>query len=256
MKNLGQKILLQVFCHPAWTSFIIAVVLVPLSVFFFVTEVGTDTPVKEGLLILIIVLGFFGIWAGLGFALYSNSEKYVTYTTTTDESIILLRVSSEGKVIETGTAMWGTERIYKIKKPYCWQHYPRQKDRILVETNIISENLFGRTIIPVEIDIRLNGDFDWQEIYDKVIKSMNEENIDEFVRKTLLASAKTNQKEVDNLTQQHAERKISDIVLLNKVGELIDIPRNLFKNCRRDTEPGILLKEPTVKVCKGVSCET
>ncbi len=254
MKNLSQKILLRVFCHPAWTSCIIAVVVVSLSVFFFVTEVGTDTNLKEGLLILIIFFGFFGIWSGLGFALYNNSEKYITYTT--DESITLLRVSSEGKVIEIGTAMWGTERIYKIRKPYCWQHCPRKKDRILVETNIISENLFGRTIIPVEIDIRLNGDFDWQEIYDKVIKGMNEESIDEFVRKTLLASAKTDQEGVDNLTQQHAERKISDIVLLNKVGELIDIPRNLFKNCRRDTEPGILLKEPTVKVCKGVSCET
>lgn len=255
-QTLKERILRQVlrFC---WTyaGIITAILFIGVLIFLMV-QYGEESKTTNSAGIISFVLGLV-IWVILGIIGIILRDKYITYLHEDDtrhyHSLPIIRTSPGGKVLETGNVMWGKENIHKIKGPRTYRYDDHfNKVGFRVDAKIISKHANSEIVIPVTIEVLTNGQYDPQEAYDKMIAQMNTPDVDEFVKKIFLASAEANKETIDQTAKEYAEKRISNIQLLDRIISVVEFPEKTLKNFKDVT---ICLDNPRARACKGTSCE-
>ncbi len=247
MKNtkfsFGKRILLGLLRFPLITS---AIIIVPALI-----KVIYSYKIQPEFILLVCVFSFI-IWMIIAFVIYEIAKNYITFIGAFDDdfTMILLRISQDGKIIETGETLWGkeNEHVYRVINPgRSW----KASKKISTSGKITSSTRNTKTIIPYTLTVKYDEDFDWQEVYDRMIKEFNVTSFEAFIHKVFMLSVDKSKEEVDEFCRQFAKGKLIKEQLLERIIEMVDLPKGLLKNFKDEK---VYLDDPTARACKDASC--
>ncbi len=184
-------------------------------------------------------------------------KKYITFINKSrkgeDKTLILLKVDSNGQVIEYGDLLWGEEgrNVHRI--------HSRQSLSLIRIMGIDAQGYFtisyndnGLAIsIPIGIYIRVKNSFDWQEVYDKIILDADTNALDDFIIKIFCEHNLPNKK-VHSIVIDYVNRKINEPQLVLKLKEIFEFPAEALSNFR---EGKIKVSSPAYTATKRIPAE-
>jgi hypothetical protein len=230
---MTKRILLHVLRSPF--SLIGMICAIPLLIMCFITpDLSQRFTVAE----LSITISITVIWFLLSALAMTFRSKYMTYIgdeTCGAKTLTLLRIDSRGKVIETGNVLWGREgqEVHRVLSPFRW--IGNKSDDLTVITEIVSSHDNTKTTIPVRIEVSIDGDFDWQEVYNEVILRTGKNSIPKFVAEVLMESVQRNQSSITDASKEYANGGITKDQLLEGVISVLDFPRRALSNFKNAT---------------------
>ena len=131
-----------------------------------------------------------------------------------------IKIDSSGQVVETGNPIWGEEgRVYWVGLPFTMSEYGMSHDFEVPLCYSVGD--FSETCITVSLTYSLlSGEFDYQEIYDRIVKGNNKGlHLEDWLKERFLEAALAS-KEVKKAFENYMKHERS-LLFVEELGEAL-----------------------------------
>ncbi|MEI7452469.1 MAG: hypothetical protein WCK37_04710 [Candidatus Falkowbacteria bacterium] len=185
--------------------------------------------IKNPIMIYVLIFASVNI-----IAIYVVKNRYIT---TNNDSLscddYTGLVTKDGqKIIVKHEPVWAKGKEYSLKRLH-WTLNNNNGVLFVILTSIIGECENARAEIPARIEIILNSELDWLEVFEILLEKYKDRDylsIEAYLIEIFQEHNASNQEEINRLTEEYSKQVISTIDFLNKIIALTGFPKKIISN--------------------------